>query len=289
MTIPNWSPKKMWLPVIGLLWALNALGQNDLPEEAKKNVAEGKLLYKLEMASWYGTDLFVENYKEKENVKGYFSYFENKTTKCIFFSKSVEPKVIGTITFDSTYNPQTAKIDLAERTLNETEATLHKIREIALKEVNTDTLFKKYKNTNLNLIPLVDGNERKVYVLTGPKVNGLVIFGNDYLLTFDQENQLQTKKSLHKSLIPVYYNNNDSTKVTEAMHTQLPKTGPFMTATDVCTLMLYAKFTNWKQYSIMSSQYLNIWDCRTNELTVIHVDALEKIRKHQESKKKAKN
>jgi hypothetical protein len=281
---------KKLIVLLAISFAFNALGQSDLPEEARRNVAEGKLLYRIEMASWYGTDLFLANTKNKENVKGYFSYLDHKLAKCIFFSKGDEPKVIGTITFDSTYDTQTAVVDLTERTFNENENILHTMREVAIKEMNSDTLFKTYKNTELNLIPLFDGKERKVYVLTGPKVSGVVIFGNDYLLTFDPENRLKTKKRLHRGIIPVYYNNEDSSKQEiGATHTQLSETGPFMTATDVCTLMLYAKFTKWKQYNIMSDQYLNIWDCRKNELTVIHVDALKKIREHQEAKKKEKN
>ena len=56
------------------------------------------------MASWYGTDLFLENYKNRDNIGGYFSYTDNDISKCIFFSKADNPKVIGTISFDSTYN-----------------------------------------------------------------------------------------------------------------------------------------------------------------------------------------
>ena len=33
-------------------------------KKAQPIVEEGKLLYRSEMASWYGTDLFLANYKE---------------------------------------------------------------------------------------------------------------------------------------------------------------------------------------------------------------------------------
>lgn len=106
--------------------------------------------------------------------------------KCIFYSKSENPKVIGTITFDSTYDVNTANTDLTERDFTSNENDLYIIRKIAFDEIYTDTLFKKYSNTNLNLIPLIKGNEKKVYVLTGPEQNGVVIIGNDHLLTFNK-------------------------------------------------------------------------------------------------------
>jgi uncharacterized protein with ParB-like and HNH nuclease domain len=216
--------------------------------------------------SWYGTDLFLEKYKDRENIGGYFSYTDSNFAKCIFFSKADKPKVIGTISFDSTYNTQTATIDLAERSFTKNENDLYEIRKLALKEINSDTLFKTYKNTNLNLIPLINGKDKKVYVLTGPQNSGVVIFGNDYLLTFDNNNNLLLKKQLHKNIIPVYYGGKEEIdqKNIGAIHSHLPETGEFMTATDICTLMLYGKFAKWDQHIVVSKKYMNIWSCKTN-------------------------
>jgi hypothetical protein len=223
------------LTIILTLITLSVFGQKNPTEEAQPIVAEGKLLYKSEMASWYGTDLFLENYKNRENIGGYFSYTDNDIAKCIFFSKSDNPKVIGTISFDSTYNVKTAKTDLTEREFTTNENDLYVIRKIALSEANSDTLFKTYKNTNLNFIPLINGNEKKVYMLTGPQQNGVVIFGNDYLLTFDKNNKLTLKKQLHKNIIPIYYGvkEEEGKQIEGAMHSHLPETGDFITATDI--------------------------------------------------------
>lgn len=55
------------------LFSFAMFGQITPTDEAQPIVAEGKLLYRTEMASWYGTDLFWENYKNRENIGGYFS------------------------------------------------------------------------------------------------------------------------------------------------------------------------------------------------------------------------
>jgi hypothetical protein len=270
---------------------VSAFGQKDPTEEAQPIVAEGKLLYKSEMASWYGTDLFLENYKIRDNIGGYFSYTDKAISKCIFFSKSDNPKVIGTISFDSTYNTKTAKMDFAEREFTTYENNIYAIRKIALSEVNSDTLFKTYNNTNLNFIPLINGNEKKVYILTGPKQNGVVIFGNDYLLTFDKNNKLTLKKQLHKNIIPIYFGGKeeDGKQIEGAMHSHLPETGDFITATDICTLMLYEKIAKWKTHNVVSKKYLNIWNCETDQLTIIKMDVLDKISQDQEKRNKKKH
>jgi hypothetical protein len=280
------------LTIILTLITLSVFGQKNPTEEAQPIVDEGKLLYKSEMASWNGTDLFLENYKNRENIGGYFSYTDNDTAKCIFFSKAENPKVIGTISFDSTYNVKAAKTDLTERDFTQTENDLFQIRTIALEELNTnsDGLFKFYKNTNPNIIPLINGQEKKVYIFTGPQQSGVVIFGNDYLMTFDKNNKLLTKKQLHKNIIPIEYGKTeDGKEVVGAMHSHLPETGDFITATDICTLMLYEKFAKWETYNVVSEKYLNIWNCETDQLTVISMDAVEKINKDQEKRKKKKN
>lgn len=273
-----------------LLTLLNqsAFGQDNPTKQAKPIVDEGKRLYKSEIASWYGTDLFLEKYKDRANIGGYFSYSDNDIAKCIFFSKADKPKVIGTISFDSTYNTKTANTDLTERDFTTNETDIYEIRKIALSTINSDTLFKRYKNINLNLIPLIYGGEKKVYVLTGPEQNGVVIFGNDYLLTFDKENNLASKKQLHKNIIPINYDGKEEggKEIEGTIHSHLPETGDFITATDICTLMLYEKFAKWKQHNVVSKNYLNIWNCLTDQLVVIPMGTIDKINKDQEKRRK---
>lgn len=271
--------------------SLSAGAQTDLQTRIKTIVDEGKRLYRSEMASWYGTDLFLVNYKSRTNVGGYFSFTTKEdVSKCIFFSKTEKPKVIGTISFDKTFNPELAKIDLNEREFTAIENDLYVLRKVALATINTDTLFKRYSNTDLNLIPLVYNNEKKVYVLTGPKQGGAVILGNDYLMTFDSNNQLIARKPLHKNIIPVPYagKQSDGTEIVSTIHSHLPETGDLITSTDICTLMLYEKFAKWKSHKVVSQKYLSTWDCAKDELTVVEMEVVEKMVKEQEHANPAK-
>jgi len=186
-----------------------AIGQVDIEKQSEAIVQEGKRLFKSEFASWNGTDIFLGQFKQTETIGGYFSYPAAGGEKCIFFSKGDSPTVIGSVLFDSTKNIKDAKPDLQERSFTAEENNYYTIRLTALKAINSDTLFKTYQNTELNLIPLISATERKVYVLTGPKENGKVIIGNDYLITFDDRNTIISKKPLHKNILAIPFGGED--------------------------------------------------------------------------------
>ena len=247
-------------------------GQSNLKQISDDIVAEGKMLYKSERASWLGTDIFLEEYNNKQDViGGYFSYKEDDGMKCIFYSNAKHPKVIGTFSFDSSFSTENTKIDNQERDFTKLEKEYYTLRKRTVKEVERDTLFKNYKNTNLNLIPLIGKNERKVFIITGPQIDGVVIFGNDYLLNFDNKNRLLNKKQLHNNIIITNYNeeNNDSLKAIGAMHNHIFPTDDFITSTDICTLMLYAEYAGWEKYIVVSKDYLSIWNCLRNSLIIV--------------------
>lgn len=269
--------------ILSFLFTTTAFAQS---KEEKEILKEGDKLYRSEMASWYGTDIFLEKFGDrKENAGGYFSYTENNRSICVFFSNNETPKILATFTFDSTYNVNTAIIDGQERALTQQETDLLTIRQIALTQLSTDTLFKRYQNMNPNLVPLSDEKGKRVYILTGPQKQGIVVFGNDYLLTFNDANKLKEKKQLHKNIIAIEYGKKDGKTVIATMHSHLPETGDLITATDICTLKLYGKYAQWGQHYVISQENVSIWDCHKQALLVMTRKAWDRISKDQEKNK----
>ena len=274
--------KQIFFALQLLMVAVSCFGQSKVDKITLPIVAEGKRLYHSEMASWYGTDIFLQQYKNQENIGGYFSYPTGAGAVCIFFSKTNIPKVIGAVSFDSTYSVSLARLDLTERRFTDEELSLFMLRTSALLTVaQQDTVFRRYSNTANNVVPLISNSERKAYVFTAPKQSGTVIFGNDYLLTFDVSNKVSSIKKLHQNIISVEYGKKgeEGSIALETMHTHSAATGDFITATDICTLMLYEKNTGWKQHSVISANYLSIWDCQTNQLVILTKKALDRIDK----------
>lgn len=248
-------------------FTVSAQSIQNISETIKMIEEEGKMLYRSEMASWNGTDIFFDNYSSKDNVGGYFSHNEEKRSKCVFYSKGDKPHVIGTIYFDNTFKPKNAEVKIEEREFSQQELELYTIRTKALEAVKTDSLFKSYTNTNLNLIPIIYNGQKKVYAITAPKQPGYVIFGNDYLINFDSENNITGKKQIHKNIIPIKYNEQYISDT--SLHSHSTETGMLITPTDICTLMLYSPFTSWTEHYVISKDYVSIWNCKDNYLNIM--------------------
>ncbi len=249
-------------------------------------VATGKRLYRSEMASWNGTDIFLEQFPDwRERSNGYFSYECAEGVRCVFLTREETPRVLWSATFPSDgFEKQSAVIDTVTRMLTAEEQSLYTIRQLALQEIRRDTgLFKQYQETNLNIIPTIHEGEKSVYVLTGPTKDGVVIFGNDYLLNFDGQDKLIQKKRLHANALFMQYSSGG-----RAFHSHVEETGPLITPTDICTLMLYETFAGWKAHYVISKSYVSIWSCEKNELYVMTREAWDNIDKQQSKEKEKK-
>jgi hypothetical protein len=270
--------KRLLLLITFINISLAALGQQrDLVKIADSIRAEAEVLYRSEFASWYGSDVFSEKCKTRRTrAAGYLSYDNGQQVINVFFSNAQNPTVLATISFGYDFNAANYKLDTADRQFNTTESALYEIRKAAINEMGRDTLFKGYKNTTLNPIPIISGGKKMLYVLTGTNQTGVMLIGNDYLLNFDKDNKIIAKKSLHKNLMPIQMKDASGKISLGAIHNHLPETGEFITATDICTLMLYEKFTTWKQHIVISQSYTSIWDCERNKLSIVTAEEWKK-------------
>ncbi len=70
--------------------------------------------------------------------------------------------MIGTIRFDKEFKLENAIVDLKERKhRNAIEKIYVDLNNKARARIMNDTIFKMYQNTNYNLVPIVNGKERK--------------------------------------------------------------------------------------------------------------------------------
>jgi hypothetical protein len=261
-----------------ILSSISVFSQGKIEKLKNHVLKEGFLLYESEKASWHGGDFFLEKFSDRTKVGGYVSYTDRNNPKCVFISKEDNNKVIGTVTFDKTFDLSNAKIDLTERQLNDIEKEYFSLRRKAFDRISNDTIFKHYKNTNYNIVPLISGKEKRVYVLTASNENGKVIIGNDYLIEFNTKGEVRKTERLHKGILFFEYGDKEK-QVVGAMHSHLPEYNEIMTPTDICTTMLYQDYTRWERHTVLSKEYVSIWDCKKNELVVLTKEAWEKISK----------
>jgi len=278
--------KKIIFSLLLFASAGKADAQRDRLDQITDSItAEAKTLYRSEWTSWYGTDVFVAKCPDKKPLSGgYFSYETPTNLVNIFFSKDTQPVVIASITFDKTFNANNYTLDTLPRKLTTTEQVYYDVRKAVSTRIYHDTTFRSYKNTMLDIVPLITNNIKKAYVLTGTNETGVVIFGYDYLVNFDDNGQITSVRKQHKSMIPSYTKTDSGKTIVGGVHNHLPQYSPFITATDICTMMLYEKFTAWKTYYVMSKDYISIWDCNKNELVILTMDAWRKINADQKER-----
>ncbi|PCJ95913.1 MAG: hypothetical protein COA50_08120 [Flavobacteriaceae bacterium] len=247
-----------------------------LAQQENEILEEANLLYNSEKASWHGTDIFLEQFPSKKNqIGGYISMSTNKTRSCLFFDQNEEPNLLAKITFNKEFDLDKVEIDTLKRKLNKKEMDLFYIKNRALIEINRDTLFKLFENTNFNIVPIITKKSKKVYILTGSKLSGVVVLGNDYLITFDKNNIVKTMKPLHKNILTFEYN--EKTEDAVSMHSHVHSTGNLITPTDLCTLMLYGDYVNWKQHVVLSKKNVSLWDFDKKKLLILTRKAWDKI------------
>lgn len=250
-------------------------------KETENILNEGKLLFRIEKGSWYGTDDMLARFKTKQDsMGGYLSYkTANNKIKTIFFSRFNSNKILIRYEFDSIPKPKPTKIDTVNSKASNLEKSLIAIRQDAKNRAysnNTDSFFKFYENTALNFIPVITNKERNVFVLTGPKVSGIVLLGNDYKLSYNKKNEFIKKEKIHNSILQFPYTSGDKEKPTiSTIHSHV--TSKYISSTDICTLLLYKNFVEWNQHIVISKKEVSIFNLEDESLFTMKRKAWEKI------------
>lgn len=248
-----------------LLFAIPATAQFDPEAEAKKVLAEGLFLYRLEKASWHSSDMITggKSGADMNAVSGYLSYADSTQTKSIFWDEN--QKIIYTVTFDTiaTATNGVGSTEKREATLFEADLIALRIATYNQLMENKGRFFKFYDNTSPNIIPIIRNGVRSVYILTGTTQRAVLI-GNDYLLTMNDKNVITNKIKLHKSLIWLEPAPKDAVRST---HTHIIKNQDLITATDICTFMLNRNLAG-DMHIVMSRKYLSTFNAKDGTLVV---------------------
>lgn len=249
----------------------------------RDNLKEGFLLYQLEAASWNATETLFKDFSElAPSITGYLSYSENNNVKTIFWNSHALDSIVLTITFDSSFSLKNIVIEKSLRIPTRHEKNLMELKSKAINEMEYDSvLFRAYAKTTLNVVPVKEGKISKVYIMTAPQSKNEILFGNDYLLTFNKKQRLKSKIKLHKNLIrvPAIAKDAKGNNLLEAetFHIHRENTEDILTATDICTILLYKNFTNWKSHYVISDKYISLWNIKNGNFDIISRKAWDKI------------
>jgi hypothetical protein len=276
--------KRLILTLLLIVSSL-AFSQN---KKTEKILNEGKLLYRLEKGSWYGTDDMLARFKTKrDSVGGYLSYeTADKNINTIFFSRFDNDRILIRYAFDSMPKPQPIKIDTINQKATELEKNLIKIRQDAKDRAfsEKDTFFSFYENTLYNFIPVVTDKERNVFILTGTNALKAVLIGNDYKLSYNRKFEFERKEKIHNSILqfPFASEEEDEEKTITTFHSHVIT--EYISSTDICTLLLYKDFVDWNQHIVISEKEVSIFDLEKESLFTMKREAWEKIYDQEKEK-----
>lgn len=265
--------------VLALVFISISLGLSASKPNTKKVLEEGKYLYTLEKASWISTDHFLRAFPEKtDSVTGYFSYRSGEYLYTVFYYKfqDIKPLARYRFLYDNPVEiigiPETKRVELTDL-----EVDYITIRQNAAERIlsNKEGYFTIYENIGLNLIPVINGDERKVYILSGSKTDGYLFLGNDYLLSYNQNNKFRGVERIHKSIIKLPTKRGIDKSVKATMHSHL--LSDIIDATDICTLLLYRDFVDWDLHYVIGKKYVSIFNLRTEELAIMKTKKWRKI------------
>ena len=239
---------------------------------------EGYKLYTYEKAAWIGTDMFMEHCKYKDEFEGVIVYeATDGKLHCISYDKFHLQCLL-----DYTYDENNTYSDV-KRPLTEYEAKLIDMRLKMKKKCLETNMINVMECMNTDLIPLPN-NCYRMYWLTGTTKENLVPMGNDYSFDFDENLNIIKKTKYHNSFIPSGWPEGKS--VNSVMHSHL-EDNPYMTPTDVCNYLLYARDC----YKINDFQVISpALDCihfmngQKKEIITLTIDAIRKITKHSAKK-----
>ena len=229
-------------------------------------LAEAHILYKYEKAAWIATDLSLEKSEIITNFGSYFIYQENELIKAIIIDKKNQ-FCIAEYIFENDFS-KPKQIITEKRTLSNIELNLIKVRN----RITENLSDRKYEISipngyNPNLIMLPWGEKFKMYMIMGTTQRDVIPFGNDYLFVCNKDGEIETWTKFHSRLIPGY-TKIAGAKVNELTHSHLHTTA-LITATDICTFMLYAPLYDIKSFSVYSpaiSKYMK-YTIANNEIS----------------------
>ena len=234
---------------------------------------EGYNLYIAERVNWVSTDSLFAHYSIDDIGGSAIWQPTNNIWRVLFLDKE-QKNIILDLRYDVKSEEQVISYD--KRPITEMEQSVidkkNKMLESAL-DLYGDSLRydPDYGRPNFDFVR-IDENTTRMYMLQGVERSGIIPFGNDFSVDFDNDGNPTAFRRYHHSLIATP---NDGEM---AMHSHL-KDNPYITPTDVCNFQLY--HGRMKQLNIFSTALdgFIFYNVKSNFAMFVTREVVDKINK----------
>lgn len=262
--ILSYPMKKILLLALGALCHMHASAQENLAFIADSIRKEGILLYQHIQTCKSGIKMIEADTTGRLSLRAadYLSYRSGRDYVLIMPHRSArERPVVTCFRFDSSFNARSVRMEVG-RAMTPHEAGIWDLWALAHRMVAEEPGFKKVRDTQFMIVPIVEGDRRKVYVLSAPTRSNVFVLGNDYLLQFNEANELISKTEFHTNHLMLPMGRKS------AGHIHGKNNSPYISATDVCALMLYPKAFDQPSLRVVSPTHISEWDMVNNTLYI---------------------
>jgi len=268
--------------VVVFLFSSSSNGQ-DLRAIADSILEEGRMLYHIELAD-RNSELELNQKYSKEEVKHRLSYTDGRSIYTLFFTEKGK-HVRFEFTYPGLTKPSEYEIAGTKRKPSKLEKRLFKCLVKTENAIATDTTFIK---------PFPNFSHRKIFVVQHGKITGYVFpnsilkhvvpFGNDFQFHFSRKGKLKSIDKQHTKFLLVESNPQleDDEQVVSGAHGHSNNYSPFMTATDVCTLLLYKQYLAWNQHVVVHDRYVSFFDLTRESLDIYPASEVEGVAQPEE-------
>ncbi len=242
---------------------------------------EGMNLYRLEKAAWFGTDCLMKDHEDKFNIMGGYVTYINQSQQVVnlFYSKFDSSRILVRFVFDS-IPTKTPKETITNNPIASAQELDHiNLKIAAQKFIRSDKegFFRMYRNSNLNLIPYIVNNSKKMFIVTGGTLTDTLFLGNDYYMEFNDKYEVTQKQKIHQSLIAISTGLNEKEKTVATVHSHVDNTN--ITSTDICTLMLHKDYVTWDTHMVFGKENVCVFDMKKGKWYIFPKSAFKKDEK----------
>ena len=203
-------------------------------------IKEGHILYFYEKINWNCSDLLMTT-NRLEDLGGNLTYMMEDSVMSAFFCDKDIANTICELRWDMRkmeYIPSTTPRPLTEMEKNlvvRYQQLKRKINDVADSINGIPSDFGEF---NFDIIP-INENVTRLYILSGTIQNDMIPIGNDYSIDFDNDNNIIAFRRYHNSLLAISAKY-DGEYVETFTHSHL-KNNPYITPTDICNFLLWAR------------------------------------------------
>lgn len=210
----------------------------------------GTELYQIEVAARNAIQI-LGTYHQDIKIHDYVSYMKNDTVNVVFWKEDADwYLVVAVISFPKPVSIDNYEVKTKSRLPEKDELTHIRIKEDVQKSINLP-FFKRYQNSFLQPIIFSTDTTYEVHLINVPNLSTSILFGNDYLITYDKTGKQIEKRALDPNLVAVpsvIELKKKGENYTSHKHTKNATSE--VTPTDICILLLYEPYVNWEEHRI---------------------------------------